>query len=149
MPSRRFLALGPGRDYTTQPPRPCPEAADEPDTLDRIRSATSTRDEPEAASAAWVASLADINRRLMSQQVIRDVAEAQASRPALTPQNRLETVRQRAKHAHVDMSHPIHLVQRAIDKARLRDQPVTQAALDRLEGLEALLDGVAVQRLAA
>jgi hypothetical protein len=58
-------------------------------------------------------------------------------------------VRQRAKHAHVDMSHPIHLVQKAIDKARMRDQPVSPSAVTRLEGLEALLDGVSIKRLAA
>lgn len=149
MPSRRFLALGPGRDYTTQPLRPCPEVADEPDLVDRIRSATNTRDEPEAASSAWVASLADINRRLLSQQVILDVAEAQQRRPELTPQNRLDTIKQRAKHAHVDMSHEIHLVQKAIEHARERDRPVKPSALTRIEGLEALLDGVSIQRLAA
>jgi hypothetical protein len=147
--ARHFLALAPGRDYATQPLRPLPEVPDEPDTIQRIRDATTLRDEPEAASDAWVACLADINRRLMSQQIIRDVAEAQKTRPAITPQNRLDTVHQRAKQAHVDMSHPIHLVQRAIDKARLREQPVAPSALDRLEGLEALLDGVAVKRLAA
>jgi hypothetical protein len=47
------------------------------------------------------------------------------------------------------MSHPIHLVQKAIDKARLRGQPIAPAAVVRLEGLEALLDGVSIQRLAA
>lgn len=153
MPARRFIALGPGRDYTASPLREVPSVGAHPDDIRReaelVASATNTRDEPEAASGAWVACLADINRRLMSQRVILDVAEAQKVRPELTPQNRLDTVHQRAKRAHVDMSHPIHLVQRAIDKARMREQPVAQSALDRLEGLEALLDGVAVKRLAA
>lgn len=105
--------------------------------------------EPECVGPAILDSYADINRRMLLQQHLLDVAEAQTHRCEITPQNRLDTVHQRAKHAHVDMSHPIHLVQREIDKARLRGQPVKQAALDRLEGLEALLDGVSIKRLAA
>jgi hypothetical protein len=105
--------------------------------------------EPECVGPALVESMAEVNRRILTQQHILEVAEAQQRRPELTPQNRLDTVYQRAKHAHVDMSHEIHLVQRAIDKARLREQPVKPAALNRLEGLEALLDGVSIKRLAA
>jgi len=105
--------------------------------------------EPECVSDAILDDWATVNRRIMSQQVILEVAEAQERRPGLTPQNRLDDVRRRAKDAHVDMSHPIHLVQKAIDKARLRGQPVSPAALERLAGLEALLDGVSIRRLAA
>jgi hypothetical protein len=114
-----------------------------------VRDATTIRDEPEMVGPAILESYAQVNRRILTQQYILDVAEAQERRPELTPQNRLDTVYQRAKHAHVDMSHEIHLVQKAIDKARLRGQPVKPTALERLTGLEALLDGVSIRRLAA
>jgi hypothetical protein len=117
--------------------------------VEQVREARSIRDEPECVGPSILTSYADVNRRLMTQHVIHEVAEAQKQRHEYSPQNRLETVRQRAKHAHVDMSHPIHLVQKAIDKARLRGQPIAPAAVVRLEGLEALLDGVSIQRLAA
>jgi hypothetical protein len=146
-PAGRFLA--PNGRTTTKPLRELPQVADEPEQVDRIREARNIRDEPECVGPAILASYAEVNRRLMTQHVIHEVAEAQKQRHEFSPQNRLETVRQRAKHAHVDMSHPIHLVQKAIDKARLRGQPVAPAALVRLEGLEALLDGVSIQRLAA
>lgn len=147
----RFLA--PNGRTRTKPLREVPSLGVHED--DRLREVelvatrTDPRDEPEGIGPAILGSYAEVNRRIMSQQVILEIAEAQERRPELTPQNRLETVRQRAKSAHVDMSHPMHLVQNAIDKARAREQPITQAALDRLEGLEALLDGVSIRRLAA
>lgn len=98
--------------------------------------------EPECVGPAILGDYAEVAALHRSQQHALDVAEAQQRRPELTPQNRLNDVHRRAKHAHVDLSHPIHLVQRAIDKARLREQPVSPAALERLSGLEALLDGV-------
>jgi hypothetical protein len=107
------------------------------------------RDEPECVGPAVLDSYAEVNARILTQHLVLEVAQAQERRPALSPQNRLDTIHQRAKHAHVDLSHPIHLVQKAIDKARLREQPVAAVALVRLEGLEALLDGVSIQRLAA
>lgn len=106
-------------------------------------------DEPECVGPALVSSYAEVNRRIYTQQHLLDVAQAQERRPTLTPQNRLDDVHRRAKDAHVDLSHPIHLVQKAIDKARMREQPVNPRALDRLAGLEALLDGVSVLRMAA
>jgi hypothetical protein len=123
---RLFLApLGKPRDYVDRPE-------------------LSVRDEPECIGPAILASYADVNRRIFTQQHVLDVAQAQERRPTLAPHHRLEDVRRRAKDAHVDLSHEIHLVQRAIDKARLRGQPVAPSALARLEGLEALLDGVSL-----
>jgi hypothetical protein len=146
-PAGRFLA--PNGRTRTKPLRELPQVADEPEQVDRIREARRFADEPEGIGPAILTSYAEVNRRIMSQQIVLEVAAAQDRRPELSPQNRLDTVHQRAKHAHVDMSHPIHLVQKAIDKARLREQPIAPAALVRLEGLEALLDGVSIQRLAA
>lgn len=145
-PAGRFL--GPS-GIRHAPLRRYPIVADEPATVDRIREARDLASEPEMIGPAILETYAQVNRRILTQHLVLEVADAQQRRPALTPQNRLDTIHQRAKHAHVDMSHPIHLVQLAINKARLRDQPVRAGALDRLTGLEALLDGVSIQRLAA
>lgn len=147
VPAGRFLA--PNGCTRTKPLRELPLVADESEHIDRIREARRFADEPEMISAAILGSYADVNRRIFTQQHILEVAQAQERRPELQPQNRLRDVHRRAKDAHVDMSHEIHLVQKAIDKAQLRGQPVNPRALERLEGLEALLDGVSVLRMAA
>lgn len=150
-PAGRFLA--PNGRTRTKPLREVPsDGIHEEDRLrevELVASHTDPRDEPEGIGPAILESWAEVNRRILTQHHILEVAEAVERRPELTAAHRLETVRQRAKHAHVDMSHPIHLVQLAVDKARLREQPVNPRALERLEGLEALLDGVSIQRLAA
>jgi hypothetical protein len=150
-PAGRFLA--PNGRTRNKPLREVPSLGAHEEDVRReaelVASHTDPRDEPEGVGPAILTSYAEVSRRLLTQHVINEVAEAQERRPESTPQNRLDTVRQRAKHAHVDMSHPIHLVQRAIDKARLREQPVNPSAVTRLEGLEALLDGVSIKRLAA
>lgn len=150
-PAARFLTASASnpRAYSYRPLRELPLVADEEDLVEQVRAATNMRDEPECIGPAILASYAEVNRRIMSQQIVLEVAEAQERRADLTPQHRLDDIRRRAKEAHVDMSHPVHLVQKQIDRARLRDQPVGRAALDRLEGLEALLDGVSIKRLAA
>jgi hypothetical protein len=112
-------------------------------------SRTSHRDEPEGLGPAILATYAQVNRRILTQQHVLEVAEAQERRPELTPQHRLDDVHRRAKHAHVDLSHEIHLVGKAIERARLRDQPVNPRAIERLTRLEALLDGVSIRSLAA
>jgi hypothetical protein len=128
---RRFLApLGKPRDYVDRP-----ELA--------------VQHEPECVGPAIVENYAEVNRLIFTQQHAVDVAQAQERRPGLCPDHRVADVRRRAKDAHVDLSHELHLVQRAIDKARLRGQPVAPSALVRLEGLEALLDGVSLLRDAA
>lgn len=150
-PAGRFLA--PNGRTTSKPLRQVPSLAiNEDDRLrevEEVRAAASFRDEPEGIGPAILGDWADVNRRILTQHVIHEIAQAQQHRNELTPQNRLDTIHARAKHAHVDLSHPIHLVQKAIDKARLRDQPIAPAALDRLAGLEELLDGVSIRRLAA
>lgn len=105
--------------------------------------------EPESIGPAILENYAEINRRILTHHLILEAAQAQKDRQHLAPQNRLATIKARAKYAHVDMSHEIHLVQREIDKARLKDKPVKEKALARLDGLEALLDGVSINRLAA
>jgi hypothetical protein len=121
---RRFLApLGKPRDYVDRP-----ELA--------------VRDEPECIGPAILASYAEVNRLIFTQQHVRDVAEAQERRPALSPDCRSRDLRRRAKVAHVDLSHELHIIDRHIVKARLAGRDVPGHVFTRLEGLEALLDGV-------
>jgi hypothetical protein len=143
----RFLA--PNGRTRTKPLRELPIVADEPEQVDRIREARTFADEPEGLGPAILETYAQVNRRILTQQHVLEVAEAQERRPELTPQHRLDDVHRRAKHAHVDLSHEIHLVGKAIERARLRDQPVNPRAIERLTRLEALLDGVSIRSLAA
>jgi hypothetical protein len=143
----RFLA--PNGRTRTKPLRELPTVADEPEQVDRIREARTFADEPEGLGPAILETYAQVNRRILTQQHVLEVAEAQERRPELTPQHRLDDVHRRAKHAHVDLSHEIHLVGKAIERARLRDQPVNPRAIERLTRLEALLDGVSIRSLAA
>ena len=145
----RGLFLAPNGRTRTKPLRELPIVADEPDHVDRIRDAANLRDEPECIGPANLTSWAEVNRRIYTQQHVLEVAQAQERRPELTAQNRHDDLYRRAKQAHVDLSHELHLVQRAIDKARLRDQPIAPSELDRIERLEALLDGVSNRRMAA
>jgi chromosome segregation ATPase len=143
----RFLA--PNGRTRTKPLRELPTVADEPEQVDRIREARTFADEPEGLGPAILETYAQVNRRILTQQHVLEVAEAQERRPELTPQHRLDDVHRRAKHAHVDLSHEIHLVGKAIEKARMREQPVNPRAIERLTRLEALLDGVSIRSLAA
>lgn len=118
--------------------------------VELVATHTDPRDEPECITdRAILKDWAEVARFLHSLQHAKDVERAMETRPDLPPQKRLDDVHRRAKHAHVDLSHEIHLVQRAVDKAREREQPVSASALERLAGLEALLDGVSSRRLAA
>lgn len=138
----------PATPWTSEKPRYLAPRGRPGDTINGERTGYVTkpwlgmRDEPECVGPAILGDYAEVAQLHRSQQHALDVAQAQERRPELTPQNRLDDIHRRARYAHVDLSHPIHLVQRAIDKARLREQPVTPSALDRLAGLEALLDGV-------
>ena len=106
--------------------------------------------EPECIGPAILESYAQINRRIYTQQHVLEVAEAQERRPELTPQNRLDDVYRRAKDGRYDdLKRPIHVIQKELDKARMRGQDPKPATMQRLEALEALLDGVSVLRMAA
>lgn len=143
-PRPRFLALGQGNGhgYVSTPLRELPLVADEPETVELIAACTSIRDEPEAIGPAILDDYAAVNRRLHTQQHVRDVLEARDRRPGLPPEARVLDLRRRARCAHVDLSHELHLIGRDLDRARLAGRMPPKRALDRLERLEALLDGV-------
>ena len=121
----RFLApLGKPRDYVDRP-----EIA--------------VFGEPECIGPAIVDGYASIAAFHRTQQHALHVAEAQQARPLLKAEDRLRDLKRRAKHSHVDISHELHIMQRDVDKARLRGQPVPERVLTRCERLEGTLDGLA------
>lgn len=121
----RFLApLGKPRDYVDRP-----ELA--------------VHNEPECVGPAILdgyAEAADFHR---SQQHARHVAAMQAVRPLLTADDRVRDIQRRARHAHVDLTHEVHLMRRDIDRAKAGNRKTPKRVLERLEGLEGLLDGIA------
>jgi hypothetical protein len=122
---RRFLApLGKPRDYVDRP-----ELA--------------VQHEPECVGPAIVENYAEVNRLIFTQQHAVDVAQAQLTRPLLSAENRIKDIRRRAKFAHVDLSREMHLMQRDLERARVANRKPPKRVLERCEGLEALLDGIA------
>jgi hypothetical protein len=125
------------------PLREIPSVADEQELVDRIRDAKTIRDEPECVGPAILASYAEVNARICTQQHVVDVANAQQLRPLLKAEDRLRDIRRRAKYAHVDLSHETHILARELERARVRAQPVPGRVVGRIERLEGLLDGIA------
>lgn len=121
----RFLApMGKPRDYVDHPSLGVPG-------------------EPECIGPAILKSYVEVNARICTQQHVLDVAVAQVTRPLLAAEDRLKDIRRRAKYARVDLSHETHIMQRDLERARLRGQPAPARVVVRLEGLEGLLDGIA------
>src|SRR4051794_20813641 len=96
-PKPRFLApIGKPRDYVDRP-----ELA--------------VHGEPECIGPAILDSYAESNAFRHSQQHAADVLAAQKLRPLLPPDDRVRDIQRRAKYAHVDMSHEVHLMQRDLE----------------------------------
>lgn len=124
-PKPRFLApLGKPRDYVDHPSLAVPG-------------------EPECVGPAILDSYAESNAFKHSQQHALDVALAQQTRPLLAADDRVRDIQRRAKYAHVDMSHEVHLMQRDLERAKRGNRRPPVRVLERMEGLEALLDGIA------
>lgn len=147
MPARRFLApqgrAGNGHGYLSQPARQYPVVADEPEVVERIRTATSTCDEPEAPSDAWVDAEADLAAERNRVRLLRQAELAQQARQHITVENRMRDAERRAKLKHVDVSRELFLLSKMLERGN------EAAATGRLENLEARLDGVADLREAA
>lgn len=121
----RFLApLGKPRNYVDHP-------------------GLAVRDEPECVGPAILDSYAESAAFKHAQQHAHDVAQAQAKRPLLDADDRVRDIQRRAKYARVDMAHEVCLMQRDIARAKAGNRKTPKRTLQRLEGLEALLDGIA------
>lgn len=139
-PAGRFL--GPtGIRY--KPLRDLPVVRDEQDLVDRIRDAATLRDEPEMIGPAILDSYAESNAFRFTQQHQADVLAAQALRPTLKAEDRIRDIERRAKHARIDLSHELDIMNRDLTKARARGQDPKPHTLARVERLEATLDSMA------
>jgi hypothetical protein len=124
-PKPRFLApIGKPRDYVDRP-----ELA--------------VRDEPECIGPAILESYVEVNRRLFTQQHAIDVAKAQQLRPLLDADDRVRDIQRRAKYAHVNLSHEVHIMRRDLERAKAGNRKPPARVIERCERLEGLLDGIA------
>ena len=150
MAARRFLApaarQGDGKGYLSQPARPYPPVADEPDVVARIADCSNTCDEPEAPSDAWLSATADRAFMLNQQARLADIVHAKATRPALTIEQRMADAKRRAKMQHVDLRAEFTAVRRMLDYARTesdkRRARTETVAAGRLESIELRLDHI-------
>ncbi len=125
------------------PMRKMPAVADEPETVDRIRDATTLRDEPEVITdKAILRDWGQVALLHQSQQHALDVANMQEIRPELPPEKRLEDIRRRARHSNVDLSRETMIMGAEITRARTGNRQVPGRVLRRLGTVEALLDGL-------
>lgn len=140
MPARRFLApqarAGNGLGYLSQPPRPFPIVADPPEVVERIKDATSTNDEPESPSRAWVDAESELAAERNRLRVLLRAQTARQDRQNITIENRMRDAHRRAKLQHIDMTGEFHVQRKMIERGN------QAAALTRLERVEARLDGV-------
>lgn len=125
------------------PLRKLPKVHDEPETVDRIREATTIRDEPEViCDEAILTDWSEVALLHQSKQHADDVADAQIRRPEMDPEERVKDITRRAKHAKVDLSRETFTMNVEIQRARTGGRQVPGRVLRRLESLETLLDGL-------
>jgi hypothetical protein len=139
--ARRFMLPGAGKGstslgYTTQPIRDLPIVADEPHVIERIASATDTRDEPESPSPAWVDAESELAAERNRVRLLKQAEMAQQARKHITTENRMRDAQRRAKLKHVDITGELFVMRKMLTRGN------EQSAVTRLEQLEARLDGV-------
>lgn len=139
-PARRFLAAGGrqgnGHGYLSNPQRPLPKAADPPEVIDRIREAANVCDEPEAPSDAWIDAEAELAAERNRLRLLKQAEMAQQARRHISMENRMRDAQRRAKLKHVNLSREFYVLEKMLDRGN------ENAAVTRLERVEALLDGV-------
>lgn len=148
MPARRFIAFqaraGNGHGYLSQPSRPYPAVADQPEVVARLRDASSTSDEPEAPSGAWLDAQADRAFMINQQARLADIAQAQSARPSQTLEQRVVDASRRSRMQHVDFRGEFTALRRMLDAAKTesdrRSERTLAAAARRLEKVEDRLD---------
>lgn len=139
-PPGRFL--GPS-GLRSRPLRRYPQVKDEQYILDRIKEARDPADEPECIGPAILDSYAESNAFRFTQEHQAAVLAAQQLRPLLAAEDRILDIRRRAKHARVDLTHEVDIMNKDLKRAREGNRKPPKRVEDRLVGLEALLDGIA------
>jgi hypothetical protein len=133
---------GNGHGYLTRPPRGLPLVADQPETAARIGEARTLADEPEAPSEAWVDAEAELAVERNRVRHLVAVAERREMRRELSVEDRIRDAVRRAKVQRVDISRDLFVIRKMLTRAEQAGTRNPQAALGRLEGVEAKLDGL-------
>jgi hypothetical protein len=139
--ARRFLAPGArvadGRGYYNRPQRPISQAiADDEATVERVASFTSLCDEPEAPSQDWIDAQSDLAVEHNRQRLLAAHVQACESRAGVSIENRIKDAQRRAKARRMSVNSELHVIKQQMMRGKVA------AGLERLEALEALLDGV-------
>lgn len=151
--AQRFLApkasAGDGHGYRNRPKRePWQDVVVDgkahteqasPETLERIKDATSITDEPECVSGAWLDFYAESARFYESIQHDAQIQAAQLARKELPIEARMADAQRRAKMQKIDMSHEFHIARKALERAR-RGGGKQDKVIARMERIEARLD---------
>lgn len=133
-PAPRFLA---------RPRQDVPSIDGNPDMVERMREATALCDEPEMIGPAILDPKSDRDRMAKAQAFalkVQALAEAAEARPELPVRARIMDVRRRAKRHHVDLSHELHILEQALDRAQAGGRRFPGGQEARLGRLEELMD---------
>jgi hypothetical protein len=138
---RRFLApqarAGNGHGYYGRPQRPISQAiADDEATIERVASFTSLCDEPESPSRDWVDARAELAAEHNRQRLVAAHFAAREIRAGVSFENRIKDAQRRAKQRRMSVNGELHVIKQQMMRGKVA------AGLERLEALEALLDGV-------
>jgi len=143
MASRRFLAAqarsGNGHGYLSQPDRPYPIVADEPEVVEQVKAATAMCDEPEAPSPAWVDAESELAAERNRLRLLREAELKREARKGVSFESRVADAERRAKVKRWD-SRMVSTEMLVVRKMWVRGS--VGAATRRLERFEARLDGV-------
>jgi hypothetical protein len=138
---RRFLApqarAGNGHGSYDRPQRPISQAiADDEATVERVSSFTALCDEPEAPSRDWVDAESELAAERNRLRLLRQAESARAARAGVSIENRIKDAQRRAKQRRMSVNSELHVIKQQMMRGKVA------AGLERLEALEALLDGV-------
>jgi predicted ATPase with chaperone activity len=146
---RRFLVpnarRGNGLGYDNRPQRILNGTlahVDEPAAIEKIASCTAMCDEPECISEGIV-SYTETAMKAATLRHAAEVQDAREARKTMTVEQRIASARGRAKQRRIDVSHNLHLVEKALIRAVRGGRQPNDSTLRRLEAVEAQLDGAA------
>lgn len=115
------------------------------EVVERVADAVAMCDEPEMISRAISSRYGDEANGKNGHTSLRHraaVEQARDARQTWTVEKRIGVVKLRAKQQRVDVSHELHIIEKALARARSGGRELPAAPMKRLEAVEALLDGV-------
>lgn len=155
-------------EFLAPPRKYVPSMREAPETVERMREATSLCDEPEMVGERWLDRFGDDAEFYSAVRHAREVEEARRERIGVSHEQRVRTCRERAKRQHrTDLRQEIHRLELAVERAKRqavlrlvedergfvrheeRTVNLPATAVARLERVEAKLDGVKDEESAA